>query len=71
MTATETLAEAHRPVTRRGVEQAKLERDLATWLQNAVRDRIMLGQGPPIDIPEWFREDIARGVHLRVSVEAL
>jgi len=71
-TGTSTLI-LGRKMTRRDVERAKLERDLSEFLQQALRDAVVRAQPIPpwptgIEVPNWFEEQLARGVSVRVTI---
>lgn len=55
---------------KRDAERARLESDLTAWLTECLREMRVSGQGPPIEIPDWAKEQIARGVVIRVSIES-
>jgi hypothetical protein len=67
LTTTEVLARTT-ALTKRDVEVAKLERDLSRWLTDALESLVVRGQGPPVEIPRWFQDQIVRGVILCVTV---
>jgi hypothetical protein len=67
LTATEVLVRTT-ALTKRDLEVAKLERDLGAWLTEAVNSRRLLSQPPPVEIPRWFRDEMIRGVVLRVTL---
>lgn len=70
MTAAAVIAKAN-VLSKRDAQQAKLERDLSTWLREALREHLVVSQGPPVEMPKWFQEQIVRGVRVRVIIESL
>jgi hypothetical protein len=62
---------ASRRMTRRDVETAKFERDLAIWLTKAVHEMVVQSHGPVVDIPKWLQDQIVRGVRVRVTIATL